>query len=109
MPHDSVTITVRFPEFLHLLIRNTFTASFAALNIMSVHCQQEARVTPPHLAAQWLPVIHIVIGNLKCFLLGELHGVSGHCLHRVHLRICLSFQSSLMATQTASTAVACDR
>lgn len=36
----------------------------------------EARVTPPELAGQWLPKVHLIIANLKHFLLGTFHGVS---------------------------------
>ena len=31
-----------------------------------------ARVTPPDKAGEWLPWVHIAIGNLKAFLLGTL-------------------------------------
>ena len=34
------------------------------------------RVTPPAKAGEWLPWVHVVIGNLKAFLLGTYHGVS---------------------------------
>jgi hypothetical protein len=40
----------------------------------------EARITPSHLVDKWLPWVHIAIGNLKTFLLGTLHGVSGKYL-----------------------------
>lgn len=33
-----------------------------------------AKITPPEEAAQWLPWVHIVIANLKRFLLGTFHG-----------------------------------
>ena len=51
-----------------------------ALNIISEHCEQKARATPAELADEWLPMVHIVIGNLKRFLLGTFHGVSGKYL-----------------------------
>jgi hypothetical protein len=42
------------------------------------HC--EARVTPIYLVDTCLPWVHIAIGNLKTFLLGTFHGVSGKYL-----------------------------
>lgn len=39
--------------------------------------RHEARVTPPEQAGAWLPQVHLVIANLKRFLLGTFHGVSG--------------------------------
>jgi len=50
--------------------------AYPALNILGRHCEHEARVTPPEKAGQWLPKVHMVIGNLKRFLLGTFHGVS---------------------------------
>jgi hypothetical protein len=32
-----------------------------------------AKITPPEEADQWLPWVHIVIANLKRFLLGTFH------------------------------------
>lgn len=40
------------------------------------HVTHIARVTPPEIATQWLPWVHIVIANLKRFLLGTFHGAS---------------------------------
>ena len=36
-----------------------------------------AKTTPPDLAPEWLPWVHVVIANLKRFILGTYHGVSG--------------------------------
>jgi len=38
--------------------------------------RHEARVTPPEQAGAWLPQVHLVIANLKRFLLGTFHSVS---------------------------------
>jgi len=38
--------------------------------------QHHARITPAAQVGEWLPWVHIVIGNLKAFLLGAFHGVS---------------------------------
>jgi len=51
-----------------------------ALNIIDQTQYYEARVTPSHLVDEWLPWVHIAIGNLKTFLLGTFHGVSGKYL-----------------------------
>ena len=55
--------------------------AYSALNILAQHCQQQAQVTTPQQADKWLPMVHIVIANLKRFLLGTFHGVSGRYLH----------------------------
>lgn len=56
------------------------TDGFAALNIIDKTQQHEARVTPSELVDEWLPWVHIAIGNLKAFLLGTFHGVTGKYL-----------------------------
>ena len=50
--------------------------AYPSLNILSQHCEQQAKVTPPEQVPQWLPKVHLVIANLKRFLLGTFHGVS---------------------------------
>ena len=35
-----------------------------------------ARKTPPDLVDEWLPWVHVLIANLKRFILGTYHGVS---------------------------------
>jgi len=54
--------------------------ALSALNIMDQTQHYEARVTPRYLVDAWLPWVHIAIGNLKTFLLGTFHGVSGKYL-----------------------------
>ena len=51
--------------------------ALAALNVIDRTQYYEARVTPSHLVDEWLPWAQLAIGNLKTFLLGTLHGVSG--------------------------------
>ena len=46
-----------------------------ALNALSPHVIHIKRVTPPEMAKSWLPWVHIVIANLKRFLLGTYHGI----------------------------------
>ena len=54
-----------------------------ALNIIDQTQHYEARVTPSYLVDKWLPWVHIGIGNLKTFLLGTFHGVSGEIPARI--------------------------
>lgn len=62
-----------------------------ALNVISKTQQYEARVTPPHKVDEWLPWIHIAIGNLKAFLLGTFHGVSGKYLQEYLNEFCYRY------------------
>ncbi len=50
-----------------------------------------ARVTPPDQAGEWLPWVHIAIGNLKTFLLGTYHGVSSKYLQEYLNEFCYRF------------------
>ena len=43
---------------------------------------QAARCSPPDKAGEWLPWVHIAIGNPKAFLLGTYHGVSSKYLQK---------------------------
>jgi hypothetical protein len=43
-----------------------------ALNIIDQTQNYEARVTPSYLVGEWLPWVHIAIGNLKAFFLQPL-------------------------------------
>jgi len=52
------------------------TDAFASLSILTEEHHHVARVTPPEMANEWLPWVHIVISNLKSFLLGTYHGIS---------------------------------
>ena len=53
--------------------------------------QHTARVTPPDMADEWLPWVHIAIGNLKAFLLGTYHGVSARYLQEYLNEFCYRF------------------
>ncbi|SDZ00051.1 ISXO2-like transposase domain-containing protein [Nitrosomonas halophila] len=55
------------------LVRSDALASLTEIGKTQHHA---ARVTPPDMAGEWLPWVHIAIGNLKAFLLGTYHGVS---------------------------------
>ncbi len=52
------------------------TDAFASLGILSEQHHHVARVRPPDMTNEWLPWVHIVISNLKSYLLGTYHGIS---------------------------------
>jgi transposase-like protein len=72
------------------------TDGFPALNIIDNTQQHEARVTPSELVDEWLPWVHIAIGNLKAFLLGTFHGVSGKYLQEYLGEFCYRFNRRKM-------------
>ncbi len=47
-----------------------------ALNAVDETQQHEKKVTPPEKASTWLPLVHIMIGNMKTFTNGTFYGVS---------------------------------
>ena len=51
-----------------------------ALRALAHTHQHQPKNTPPELADEWLPMVHIVISNFKRFVLGTFHGVSSHYL-----------------------------
>ncbi len=70
------------------LVRSDVLASLAAIGKTQHHA---ARVTPADKAGEWLPRVHIAIGNLKAFLLGTYHGVSSHYLQEYLNEFCYRF------------------
>ena len=52
------------------------TDALRSLRVISETHAHHPKVTPADKAGEWLPKVHIVIGNLKRFLLGTFHGVS---------------------------------
>ena len=69
--------TVR--EFLqkHLKEGQTVrTDGFPALSPVSEVHDHQKKVVPVEESTKWLPLVHVVIGNLKKFLNGTFHGVS---------------------------------
>ena len=54
--------------------------ALAALNGLTPHVIHIKQVTPPEQAKSWLPWVHIVIANLKRFLLGTYHGIGPNYL-----------------------------
>lgn len=65
--------------------------AFASLTEIGKTQQHTARVTPPDMAGEWLPWVHIAIGNLKAFLLGTYHGVSAKYLQEYLNEFCYRF------------------
>jgi transposase-like protein len=51
----------------------------------------ESQVIPPQETSKWLPWVHIAIANLKRFLLGTYHGVSGFHLQKYLDEFCYRF------------------
>jgi transposase-like protein len=70
-----------------------------ALNIIDQTQHYEARVTPSYLVDEWLPWVHIAIGNLKTFLLGTFHGVSGKYLQEYLDEFCYRFNRRFIEKQ----------
>lgn len=52
------------------------TDALTALNAVDELQKHHKKITPPKEASAWLPLVHMVIGNLKTFLNGTFHGVS---------------------------------
>jgi transposase-like protein len=67
------------------------TDALSALNIIGEDHKHEAKITPPSKASEWLPLVHIVIGNLKTFLNGTFHGVSQEYLQEYIDEFCYRF------------------
>ena len=63
---------------MHLTVDQTVhTDALNALNCLADSQHHVAKVTPPDMASEWLPWVHIVISNFKTFILGTHHGISG--------------------------------
>jgi transposase-like protein len=52
------------------------TDAFPALNPVKEMHDHQKKVVPAEEVSKWLPMVHIVISNLKIFLNGTFHGVS---------------------------------
>lgn len=84
--------TVR--EFLHRHFKegqNVRTYALPALNAVNETQQHEKRVTPPEQASEWLPLVQILIGNMKQFINGTFHGVSSNYLQEYLDEFCYRF------------------
>lgn len=67
------------------------TDALSAMNAVGEGHQHEKRVTPPEEAATWLPLVHIVIGNMKTFINGTFHGVTHKYLQEYLDEFCYRF------------------
>lgn len=67
------------------------TDALNAMNIVNKTHQHEKKVTPPDAASSWLPLVHIVIGNMKTFLNGTFHGVTHKYLQEYLDEFCYRF------------------
>jgi transposase-like protein len=67
------------------------TDALPALNAIAEDHIHQKQVTPPEKASEWLPLVHIVIGNLKTFLNGTFHGVTEKYLHEYVDEFCYRF------------------
>ncbi len=90
---DSVNFT-NVEQFVnkHLLPEQRVrTDGYPSLNIINKTQQHIPKVTPSELVDEWLPWVHIAIGNLKAFLLGTFHGVTGKYLQEYLNEFCYRF------------------
>ncbi len=84
--------TVRNFLSFHLRTDQTVrTDVFPALNAVAEAHSHEKKVTPPKKASEWLPLVHIMIGNMKKFINGTYHGVSSVYLQEYIDEFCYRF------------------
>lgn len=67
------------------------TDALPANNGLAMHVQHIAKITPPEMANEWLPWVHIAIANLKRFLLGTFHGITQEYLQDYLNEFCYRF------------------
>jgi transposase-like protein len=76
----------------HLKSRQTVkTDALPALNSVAENHVYEKKITPSNKASEWLPLVHIMIGNMKKFLYGTFHGVSSRYLQEYLDEFCYRF------------------
>jgi transposase-like protein/ribosomal protein L37AE/L43A len=84
--------TVRKFLSKHLEMGQTVkTDALPALNAVKETQQHKKQVTPPEKASEWLPLVHIMIGNMKKFINGTFHGVSSNYLQEYLDEFCYRF------------------
>lgn len=71
--------------------QNVRTDALPALNTVAKEHVHEKKVTPPERASEWLPLVHVMIGNMKKFLNGTFHGVSSRYLQEYLDEFCYRF------------------
>lgn len=67
------------------------TDALPAMNIVKESHQHDKKVIPPEETSSWLPLVHIVIGNMKTFLNGTFHGVTHRYLQEYLDEFCYRF------------------
>jgi transposase-like protein len=67
------------------------TDAFPSMNVVKESHEHEKKVTPPEEVSIWLPLVHIVIGNMKTFLNGTFHGVTHKYLQEYLDEFCYRF------------------
>ena len=67
------------------------TDAYPSNYALADHVIHIAKVTPPDMATEWLPWVHIAIANLKRFLLGTFHGTSKTYLQEYLNEFCYRF------------------
>ena len=67
------------------------TDALPALNAAGKEHKHLKEVTPPEEAKTWLPLVHIMIGNMKKFINGTFHGVSSYYLQEYLDEFCYRF------------------
>jgi transposase-like protein len=58
---------------------------------LQAHVTHVSQITPPKMATEWLPWVHVVIANLKRYLLGTYHGTGKHYLQDYLNEFCYRF------------------
>jgi ribosomal protein L37AE/L43A len=67
------------------------TDAYPSMNAAKAHHEHKRKVLPGKEASEWLPLVHIVIGNLKTFINGTFHGVSFTYLQEYLDEFCYRF------------------
>lgn len=75
------------------------TDGYPSLNIIDKTQQHEPKVTPSEKVDEWLPWVHIAIGNLKAFLLDTYHGVTKGYLQEYLNEFCYRFNRRFVEKQ----------
>lgn len=85
----------------HLLLagQNVRTDAFRGLNIINKTQQHEPKVTPSNQIDEWLPLVHIAIGNLKVFFLETFHSVTSKYLQEYLDEFCYHFNRRFVEQQ----------
>lgn len=68
-----------------------YTDAYPGLTSLKITQEHLSRVTPAEKVEEWLPWVHIVISNLKRFILGTFHGVQGKYLQEYVNEFCYRF------------------